>query len=286
MKPRSLLYMPADNDAFIAKAHQRHADAIILDLEDSVRPENKTEARNNLGKSVMLCKQSGARVFVRINADHKTALLDALAALKCDVDGIYVPKAHIKRIRALSKSLKPHEQRLEIAPLPFVALIEDPKGVLQAKKIARCRRVIGLTIGAEDLANALNASADPDVMIFPKQFVHFHAKAYGKMSFGLNRSVADYRDLTAIKAAAQDAKRFGFDGASCVHPSVVSILNDAFSYSPSELDWARQIIKASENSTFSAFVFQGKMVDTPILNRAKMIIADTDGAAGKSIGIN
>lgn len=272
MTLRSLLYVPADNDEFIAKAHLRGADAIILDLEDSVLNANKPNARQNLATSVKLCKQSGATVFVRINAARKMRESDASAALQAGADGVYLPKARAKRIGKLHRFLKPLEKSLNLKQLAIIALIEDAKGVLQAEKIARHSRVIALTIGAEDLANAIGATPDPDVLRFPKQLVHFTAKAHGIMSFGLFRSVVDYSNIPAIQAAAEEARKYGFDGASCIHPAAVPILNAAFSASKEEQIWAREVLQAAQDAQAGSFTFRGQMVDAPVLARAKRIL--------------
>lgn len=275
MTLRSLLYVPADNDKFIAKAHLRGADAIILDLEDSVLEANKSKARQNLTASVKLCKQSGATVFVRINVAQKMCEGDARAALQAGADGVYLPKARAKRIRKLHRFLKPLEKSLSLKQLAIIALIEDAKGVLQAEKIARHSRVIALTIGAEDLANSMGATPDPGVLRFPKQLVHFAAKAHERMSFGLFRSVVDYSNITAIQAAAEEARKYGFDGASCVHPAAVPILNTAFSASQEERDWAYEVLQAAHDAQAGSFTFRGQMVDIPVLARANRILNNT-----------
>ncbi len=273
MKLRSLLYVPADNDVFIQKAHERGADAIILDLEDAVKKENKIAARANLRQSVKLCRQSGAVVFVRINGDKPSALKDAKSAFIAGASGLYVPKARVKRLRLLNDFLDQLENETTRKKISLVALIEDAKGVLQAERISRQNRVIALTIGAEDYANSIGAQADPDVLMLPKQIVHLAAKSQQLMSFGLFRSVTDYADIQAITAAATEARRFGFDGASCVHPNAVSILNAAFSPSEQEIRWAAKILEKVTEHDGGAFAFDGKMIDAPILEKAREIMS-------------
>jgi citrate lyase subunit beta/citryl-CoA lyase len=94
-------------------------------------------------------------------------------------------------------------------------------------------------------------------------------------SLGLLRTVADYNDLEGIETSAREARMFGFDGASCVHPAVVPILNRAFSPSPEELDRARALIAAFEQATAGgrgAFAFEGRMVDEPVVQRARALL--------------
>lgn len=262
MRLRSLLYVPADNERFIAKAHERGADAIILDLEDSVRPEHRDAARNSLAASIGSAGRNGAKVFVRINAE--SASEDAAAAT--GADGLYVSKASRARIDALAA---------KVPDLALFALIEDPLALLDVATIAAHPAVAGLAAGGEDLATALGAVPDPDVLRTPKLLIHYAAKAHGKLSLGLFRSIADYTDLAAIEDAAKEARRHGFDGASCVHPSAVPILNTVFAPTPEELEWAQCVLAAAEMSKAGAFSIDGRMIDAPIIARARSILSQT-----------
>lgn len=262
MRLRSLLYVPADNERFIAKAHERGADAIILDLEDSVRPEHRDAARKSLGTSIRLAGQAGAKVFVRINTESATE--DATAA--AGSDGLYVPKASRARIEALAT---------DSPNLPLFALIEDPMALLDVAAIAAHPAVSGLAAGGEDFATALGAVPDPDVLRTPKLLIHYAAKAHGKLSLGLFRSIADYADLSAIEHAAKEARRHGFDGASCVHPSAVPILNAVFAPTSEELDWAHRVLATAETNKAGAFRVDGRMIDAPIIARARSILSQT-----------
>lgn len=272
MRLRSLLYVPADNPRFVAKAHTRGADAIILDLEDSVLPVNKGAARAGLVESVAQAGQTGARVFVRINNQRETALEDAQAAHAAGAFGLYVPKADTEQLRLLDAHLTRLEQRANCDPMVMVAVIEDPGGVLRAAEIARQNRVIALTCGGEDIAARLGAEAIPDVVRIPKLLVHYAAKAEGLLSFGLLQTASHYTDIDAIEASANEARRHGFDGASCVHPSVVDCLNRAFLPPAEQVEWATRIVAAAETATHGAFSMDGKMVDAPVIAQARAVL--------------
>ncbi len=260
MRLRSLLYVPADNERFVAKAHERGADAIILDLEDSVRPERRDAARKALAASIRSAGRNGAKVFVRINVESASEDVAAAAG----ADGFYVSKANRARIDALAA---------EGSGLPLFALIEDPLALLDVAAIAAHPAVAGLSAGGEDLATALGALPDPDVLRTPKLLIHYAAKAYGKLSLGLFRSIADYTDLTAIEEAAKDARRHGFDGASCVHPSAVPVLNAVFAPTSEEIDWAHRVLAAAQETNAGAFTIDGRMIDAPIIARARSILS-------------
>jgi citrate lyase subunit beta/citryl-CoA lyase len=268
---RSLLYVPAHSERFISKAHERGADAIILDLEDSVPEDAKDAAREGLADAVAMVRRGRAKVLVRVNAGKRQAE-DALAACRVGVDALYVPKAQsAEDFTTLAALLEPEEAGVGRAPLGFVALIEDPAAVLNAQAIAAAPRLIGLSLGGEDLAHALGAQPTPDVLRLPKLLVHYAAKARGLMSFGLLRSVADYSDHEGIASAAREAHEHGFDGATCVHPAVVPLLNVGFAPSAAELAWAERVLEGAASGQ-GAFQLDGKMIDAPIIARARAVL--------------
>jgi citrate lyase subunit beta/citryl-CoA lyase len=278
---RSLLYVPVSSERFLAKAHERSADAIILDLEDAVAPDRKDAARERLGAAVAMVGRNGAAVFVRINADPERLFRDAEAASRAGATGLFVPKAREPAaLAALGDFLEGPERAThgpaDMPPTLLVPMIEDPGAVFDARSLARATpRIFGLITGGEDLATALNAEPTPEVLRTPKLLVHYAAKAAGVRSFGLMRTVADYNDLAAIEASAREARQFGFDGASCVHPKVVPILNRAFLPTPQELDDARALVAAAERAQAEgrgAFEFNGRMVDEPVVRRARTLL--------------
>jgi citrate lyase subunit beta/citryl-CoA lyase len=270
--------VPASSQRFIAKAHERGADAIILDLEDSVAPAEKLAARARLRESVAAAGSKGALVFVRINAPSDLLHADAEAACRAGALGLFVPKSRDPRLlQELVQMLEPCERSIGRAPTVLVPMIEDAGAVLDARAIASATpRVLALITGSEDLATSMHAEPAPEFLKYPKLLVHLAAKAAGKQSFGLLRSVAGYGELEAIEKSAREARAFGFDGATCVHPSVVPILNHVFSPTEEELARARRLIAAAEAAQArgeGAFALDGRMVDEPVVARARALVA-------------
>lgn len=264
---RSLLYVPAYSERFLAKAHERGADAIILDLEDSVPVEAKDLARDGLAEAVASVRQNGARVLVRINSGERQEE-DAMAACRAGADMLYVPKVkHADEIARLGDLLGPVER----VPMQFIALLEDIGAVLDARAIATAPRLAGLSVGGEDLALSMGAEPTPEVLRQPKLLVHYAAKEQGLLSIGMLRSTADYSDAEGIAAAAHEARAHGFDGATCVHPSVVPLLNAGFAPSAAQLDWAQRVVEASASGE-GAFQIDGRMVDAPVIARARAML--------------
>jgi citrate lyase subunit beta/citryl-CoA lyase len=273
MKLRSLLYVPAHSERFISKAHERGADAIVLDLEDAVPAADKSAARENLAATVASVTRNGAAAFVRVNSGPRQRD-DAIAAARAGVHAIILPKARDPHaLEALAGALRPEEAAIGRKAMHFIPMIEDPAGMFAARALAQVQRSIALTFGAEDFTAATGGTPTPDVLRYPKLTVHYAAKAEGKLSFGLLQSIADYSDLEALSAAAREAKAHGFDGATCIHPSAVRILNEGFAPTEAERDWATRVLAAAETSD-AAFTLDGRMVDAPVLARARRIISN------------
>lgn len=262
MRLRSLLYVPAHNETFVAKAHTRGADALILDLEDAVPESKKDAARAALTEAVPLVKRSGAQAFVRINASERLAE-DAGAALAAGADGIILPKVG---------------RAIDIDQLPatsVIALVESAAGLFFAREIAAHPHVIAVSLGGEDFATDTGAAPDPDVLRLPKLLVHYAAKAEGKASIGLLRSAARFGDTAGLADAAVEAARFGFDGATCIHPTVVEVLNSAFTPSEESIARAERIVAAADAEAAvgrGAFLLDGEFIDAPVVARHRAIL--------------
>ena len=269
----SLLYVPGNAPRFLEKAGQRGADVVIIDLEDAVPEGAKTEAREGLAKWVPEIRQSGCQVFVRVNQSDRL-VEDSVAATLAGADALYIPKVDSTDILVrLAETLVPHETGR--SPIGFVPLIEEMKGLFEVRAIAHGPRVFALTSGGEDLATAMGAKPTPEVLRYPKLMIHYAAKEAGVLSFGMLRTTVDFADKDALRSAAIEARDFGFDGATCIHPSVVPILNECFAPSPEEIDWAQKVVSANAGEAAAgrgAFMLDGKFIDAPIVTRAKNLL--------------
>lgn len=276
---RSYLYVPANSSRFVEKAHLRGADAIILDLEDSVSENQKSIARNGLQQAVSTVSQKGAKVFIRVNNDIRWLADDLCAVAQCrGVYGIYLPKVKsLEEIESIDDMLCRYETQLGMSrSLCIVALIEDAEGVLNAQKIGKHPRVIGLSVGSEDFAISIGAQASERVLLYPKLMVHLAAKANGKNSIGLLKSIINYQDLNELEKTINEAKDFGFDGATCIHPSVVPLLNQGFNPSLNEFNYSKRLLEEAEKQAqqgVGAFLFEGNFVDAPIIRKAEQIVS-------------
>ncbi|WP_240654911.1 HpcH/HpaI aldolase/citrate lyase family protein [Rhodovarius crocodyli] len=276
---RSLMYVPAAREKFIAKAHERGADAIILDLEDSIAPAEKPAARAALAGAVPRVSANGADVVVRINRPLEMTVQDIEAAVMPGVRALVCTKImgsdHVKLLAELIEEAEAR-QRMEIGHTGMVVLAEDAAGVLRAEEIARAHpRIVALGIGGEDLATDLGAEATPDALELPKRLGVLAARSAGVLPLGFIGTVAGLSDLEGYRAMLRRSRAIGFACASCVHPSQVAIINEEYGASEEELARAKRMIAAFEvalGQGLGAVSFEGQMIDLPVVERARRLV--------------
>jgi citrate lyase subunit beta/citryl-CoA lyase len=270
---RSMLYVPANVPRFVAKAPTAGADAVILDLEDSVPADRKEEGRAALAEAVPTARSGGADVLVRINRPLPLAVADLQAVIAAGADGILLTKTLGPDHVVLAAEMLAEAPR----PMRIIPMIETAAALPKMEAIARASPLVaGLLIGAEDLATDCNAAADDELLALAKRQMVLAACAAGVAAFGTLGTVADYRDPEKVRALVARSKRSGLVGASCIHPSLVPVLNEGFSPSAEEVDLARRQLAAAEEAAREgrgSFSVDGRMVDEPILIRARRVLA-------------
>lgn len=277
---RSLLYVPTNVEKFVLKAHERGADGIILDLEDSIPPDAKAGARNVLQGAAKHVAQKGADVLVRINQPIDLAVRDVEAAISERVRALMLPKtAGPEHVRLLAELVDRLEAERGIAPghTLFCVMIESASAFMQIQEIAAAHpRVAAITIGGEDLALDLGMAPAPDTLQYPKQQSVIAARAAEIIPLGLMGTVADYQDLDSVRENAVRSQRFGLEGASCIHPAVVPVLNEAFTPTADAVTSATRIVAAYDEATAAgrgSIEVDGHMVDVPVVVRAQRLLA-------------
>ena len=276
---RSQLIVPVNVERFVAKAHTRGADAIILDLEDSIPPPEKDAARALLAPAVARCAAGGADILVRVNQKLHWAVRDIEAAVAPGVAALVLPKVDsASHVRLLAELVDTVEAARGVAPghTRLVVLIETAAAFLRMAEIAAAHpRVVALSVGSEDFSLDTGSQPDPDVLLYPKQQAVIAASAAGILPFGVIASIADYSDPAATRAAIARSRRFGFQGASCIHPDVVPLLNEGFAPTQAETAAARRIVASFEQSRangLGAVAVDGRMVDIPVVLRAERVL--------------
>ena len=277
---RSLLFVPIIREKFVASAHTRGADAIILDLEDSVPEEEKQRGRELIASAAKEVGRAGAEVLVRINRPWQQAFRDIEAAVSAPVTALMCPKVespeHLGVIAELLDVLE-RQRGMSLGHTKLVALIETAAAYFRAREIALATpRLVALSLGAEDFAASVGMEPLGETLEMPKQTVIIAARAAGILPLGFMGTVADFKDLDAFRAVVRRSRRFGFAAASCIHPSQLAILNEEYGVSVTEAERARRLIAAYEAALaqgVGAVTFEGKMIDVPVVERARALLA-------------
>jgi citrate lyase subunit beta/citryl-CoA lyase len=277
MRLRSLLFVPADRPERMVKAMQSQADGIVLDLEDSVAPEQKVHARASLAMFLM-SGQCTKPVFVRVNGlSSGWTEGDIGAFATCPPDGLLLPKAAGRAsVEQLDKLLNAYGlDKLPILPIAT----ETPAAVFEIgtyRDVAS--RLFALSWGVEDLSSAIGATmARESTGGFTPPYEVARALAlFGAHAAGvqaIETVYPDFRDLEGLARAAKRAARDGFSGMLAIHPSQVSIINDAFAPSESELAHARAIVAAfAAHPGAGVLSLNGEMIDAPHAKLARRLL--------------
>jgi citrate lyase subunit beta/citryl-CoA lyase len=277
---RSALYVPANVPRFIDGAHKRGADAIIVDLEDSVPLAERPAARRDLVATAENVARGGADVIVRINRPWRQTMLDLEAAISPRVQALAVTKVdsadHIRLIAEVVSELEA-ERGMTVGVTQLIAMIETPDAWFRMADIAKAdRRIVALTLGGEDFALTMGMLPTAEALFMPKQQLAIAARAAGVLPLGFIGTVADYEDLDAFRQTLRRSRKLGFRGASVIHPSQVPILNEEFSPGADEVASAQKIVAAYEAAVAAgrgSIAVDGKMIDVPVVLRAQELLA-------------
>lgn len=278
---RSTLIMPVHIPRFVAKAHTRGADAICLDLEDSVAPNMKAEARAALPDAVRSAGQRGADILVRINQPWELAFPDLDVAVRPGVMGILLPKVEAPEdVYAIDKLIEDRERRQGLVPgsIQLSVALETAKGLVRDREIAvASKRIRTISSGIEDLATDLEVELTDDAweLFYAKARLVIVARAAGIDPMGLLGRVSDYGNIAAFRESALRARKLGYRGANCIHPDQVAVLNEVFSPSEAQVEHARRIVaagEAAEKEGKGAFGVDGHMADIPTVERAQRLL--------------
>lgn len=278
---RSVLILPAHNDRFVAKAPGCGADAVCLDLEDSVPPHRKAEARAALQHAVPVAGRGGADVLVRVNSEWHLLFDDLDAAVIPGVATLSIPKVEAPEdVYAIDKLIEERERRrgMPVGSVRLGISIETAKGLMRDMEITRASlRICSVSCGIEDLATDLEVELTDDAweLFYPKARLVIVARACGVQPLGLVGRVSDYRDLESFRRTAKRSRGLGYAGASCIHPDQVAILNEEFSPSVAEIEKAKKIVALGEQANQlgkGAFDVDGQMADIPTIERARRLL--------------
>jgi citrate lyase subunit beta/citryl-CoA lyase len=279
---RSLLFVPADSERKLARSRQSGADALILDLEDSVVPANRPAAQVQARAFLDESSDAGFRRYVRINPLASGAALDDLAAvLPGKPHGILLPKCLPEDVRTLDHYLTAFQAAFGLTPgaVRIIAIAtETPAAIFALGRYAGVSpRLEGITWGAEDLAACLGGSnrkldgSYDDAYRLARALCLLAAADAGVMP--IDTIYTDFKDEAGLAAECAAARRSGFVAKMAIHPAQISAINRAFSATEEELAWARQVVAIfAENPDAGTVALDGKMVDRPHLTLARRLL--------------
>lgn len=272
---RSALYLPASNAKALAKARTLSADILILDLEDSVAPDMKIEARAAAVAALREGGLSARTIAIRINGRETPWGIDDLAAVAhSGVDAILVPKiSHVQDIEVYDRALASSPTQTTLW-----AMIETCASLFQLNAIAACAANTRLSLfimGINDLAKEMRAKLTPDRTPFLPFLTQSVAAARANGVAILDGVCNEFRDLDVFRAEATQGLLFGFDGKTLIHPNQIETCNSIFSPSEEEIAWAHSIVSAfalPENAQKGVIQVNGKMVELLHLQQAQNLL--------------
>lgn len=286
---RTMFFVPGNSPSMLAKAEIYGADCIIYDLEDAVSIYEKDAARD-LVKSFLSEHRPDSRIGIRINAqDSPYYKEDVEAMVPLKPDFLRLPKAETaENIKKLDELIGKYEEKFAIpmGTVKIVATIETARGVYNAYKIAvASSRVLGIGLGAEDFRTdmRMSRSEDGEEIMFARNLISLSAHAAGIIP--LDYVYSNFKNTEGFTADVKKGKILGFTGKSVIHPSQIPLVHAVYNPTDAEIAYSREVLMVYREALDKAsgvIALNGKMIDMPIVNRAKAIL-EYAKAAGKEV---
>lgn len=277
---RSLLFIPAIQQRFIERGPNAGADALCLDMEDSVPADEKQRARDALKETVPNIPRTGYLLFVRVNG-LDTGLLeeDLTSVVWPGLDGISLPKAvsadYVKRVDSYLTLLE-KQRGMQAGQVKLIPWIESAIGVYKALEICTSSpRLLGVSFGAEDFTidMGVQRTAGGAEVAWAKSAVAVACRAAGLQP--IDTPTMDFRDMLRLESDSLHSKSLGYRGKYCIHPDQVPVVNRLFAPSDDDITAAKRIIEVYEEAEgrgVGAVGMDGQVVDWPIYVRARQLL--------------
>ncbi|MHB1652719.1 MAG: HpcH/HpaI aldolase/citrate lyase family protein [Desulfitobacteriaceae bacterium] len=279
---RSVLYIPGNNPKMVGKAPTLPADIITLDLEDSVPPAEKENARQVVRENLKFAGTGGSEVWVRINNWETLMTDDDLEGIVYEgLNGVTLAKTgHPDDVKRLDWKLDELERRrgLEVGSVKVCLLLETAKGVINAyESCIASPRVVSAIFGAVDYCRDMRVKLTSEAV--EQQYARAHvavaARAAGIVA--LDAPFIAYQDIEAFEKNVREGRQMGYEGRMIIHPSHVEPCNRLYAPEAADVEWANGVVKVFEEEGIAkgkaAVSYMNKMVDTPVYLNAKDILA-------------
>jgi citrate lyase subunit beta/citryl-CoA lyase len=274
---RSFLFVPVLSERFLAKAGTRGADAVVLDLEDSIPAGQKDAARAALPDAIAGLAAQDADVLVRVNAGKDLVAADIAAAVGPNLRAVVLPKVEGAADAHNAGALIAEAEAaagMAVGATGLIAQVESAVGFLAAAEIAAEPRVTAMTLGVEDFAVSTGARPIPSAVGYPAQHVIICAKAHGKSAFVMPGHMREFENVALFEEAARIGRDLGSDGGFAIHPRQIEVLNRVFTPSDDEVAAARRIVEAFDAvGGQGAISVDGQMIDPPVAEQARRVLA-------------
>ncbi|MCH8108112.1 MAG: CoA ester lyase [Chloroflexi bacterium] len=288
---RSVVFVPGNRPNMLERALNFAADVIMVDLEDSVPLAEKVNARELAREWVPKLRRQGRRVMVRVNSLDTGLTYDDLAAvIGPDLSGISIGKAesvwHLRDADQIITALE-SAAGLEAGHVKLIPWIENARAIMSAREMAGASpRIVALAFGAEDYTDDMGVQRTDtgEEVWFARSLVAVAARAANVGS--LDSPFVQFRDAEALRRDAQVARQMGFTGKFAIHPDQIDIINQAFSPSPEEVEYARQVVAAwdkAEAEGRGSVALEGRMIDVPVVKRAQNLLAHAEAIQARNV---
>jgi citrate lyase subunit beta/citryl-CoA lyase len=279
---RSVFYIPGNNEKMVSKAPEIPADIVTLDLEDSVPPAEKPKARDVSRDNLQYAAGGGAEVYVRINNWETLLTNDDLEAIvHPGLNGVCLAKCgHPDHVRRLDWKLEELERRrgMEVGSVAIQLLIETAMGVIHAyPSAAASPRVGSLIFGAVDYTKDMRVklTTEGEELFYARAHTAVAARAAGCIA--IDCPFVAFKDTEAFEKDTAFGRTLGYEGRMLIHPSQIEPSHRIYTPAPEDVEWAKGVVEVFETEGIAkgaaAVSYQGKMVDTPVYENAKTILA-------------
>jgi len=279
---RSVFYIPGNNEKMVGKAPETGADIVTLDLEDSVPPAEKVRAREVVRENLKFAGTGGSRVYVRINNWETLMTNDDLEAVVHEgLAGVCLAKTgEADNVKRLDWKLEELERRrgIPVGTVAIQLLIETAKGMINAYNSAvASKRVNSLIFGAVDYTKDMRVklTSEGTEQLYGRYFTAVAARAAGCVA--IDCPFVDFKNMEAFEKSVLEGRQMGYEGRMLIHPSQIEPSHKLYMPSADDVVWATGVVKVFEEEGLAkgaaAVSYNGKMVDTPVYDNARQILA-------------